>query len=159
MKPHLLLLFCAHFALAQENPLPELRAPLDRFSAGMKAAADVQASKRDKVNAEYAAALDNIFKQLAATGDLDATVQAKTEKEHLLAGTPLAATNTLPPPLRAAREKYERALDPLFPNARILRATHRRREQATHFEKHAEHGRSRQAVSGLTEGGGLSRRI
>lgn len=63
-----------------------LQATKTRFGAAMQAVANAENVKREKVRQEYAATLERVLKQVAATGDLDASLQVKSEKERIEKG-------------------------------------------------------------------------
>ena len=98
---------------AQRPSVPEIQPITERFTAAMQATA--ASPKREKAKVDYLATLDAVFKQVASTGDLDATIQVKTEKERVQKGEQLSeqAKKAMLPLLRAARDKYDRALEPL----------------------------------------------
>ena len=115
MKYFLVFLLLGNLVWAQgAGSLPEMEPSLSRFNAALQAIADARGPVRNKIKADYAANLDTVFKQIAATGDLDAALQVKAEKERIAVGQdPTEAQKAgMPSALKAARDKYERALVP-----------------------------------------------
>jgi hypothetical protein len=85
------------------------------FETIMRQLADSEQQKLAKPNADYEASLDEVLKQVAATGNLDAALQVKAEKDRVLKGAKLSdqAKAAMTPPLRAAYDKYAAVVDVL----------------------------------------------
>ncbi|HWB61364.1 MAG TPA: hypothetical protein VG733_17915 [Chthoniobacteraceae bacterium] len=87
------------------DALAKCRAAYDTV---MRQLSDVEEQKLARPNADYQAALDAVLKQVAATGDLDAALQVKAEKDRIAKDQKLTdkAMQAMTPPLRAAYDKY-----------------------------------------------------